>query len=295
MQIYGKANNKMCDATLNIWNISHQSHHMKPISYLISAALCIMLFSACSSSKTVLPYFTDISTVAEGTMPAGDYMPEIKPDDELFISVMSANPAASAHYNMPVGNPALRSDLIESSTPRQQTYIVDTKGDIQFPVLGTLHVAGMTTEQLQALLTKEISKDVADPFVRVQLVNFQIVVAGEVASPGTINVARSRFSILDALSAAGDLTPYGERNNVLLVREENGERKFIHLNLNSSELLESPYFYLRQNDYVYVEPNKIRQANSKYNQDNAYKLSLASTIVSAVSVIASLVIALSIK
>ena len=103
------------------------------------------------------------------------------------------------------------------------------------------------------------------------------------------------MTVLDALAAAGDLTEYGERSNVLIIREENGERKFAHLDLNSSETLTSPYYYLQQNDYVYVAPNKVRQANSKYNQNNAYKLSVTSTIVSAASVIASLVIALTVK
>lgn len=262
---------------------------------LIIAVIAMFIMTSCSSSKTVLPYFTDITTVPEGATSIGEYAPDIKPDDELFISVNSTSPGATAHYNLPASNPALNSDLTMSTTPRQQTYIVDSKGDINFPVLGTMHVAGMTTEELQAKLTEEISKTVVDPLVRVQLMNFQVVVAGEVTTPKTINVTRSRFSILDALSAAGDLTPYGERSNILLVREENGERKFVHLNLNSSDLLKSPYFYLQQNDYIYVEPNKIRQANSKYNQDNAYKLSLTSTIVSAASVIASLVIALTVK
>lgn len=268
---------------------------MKSITYIVTAFLALLILPSCSSSKTVLPYFTDISTIAEGTMPAGDYSPTIKPDDELFISVNSTSPLATAHYNLPVGNPATTDDLTMSVTARQQTYIVDSQGNINFPILGQIHVGGMTTEQLQAYLTKEISKEVEDPMVRVQLMNFHVAVAGEVQKPGTLNVTRSRFSILDALSAAGDLTPYGERSNILLVREENGQRKFVHLNLNSADLLESPYFYLRQNDYVYVEPNKIRQANSKYNQDNAYKLSLTSTIVSAASVIASLVIALTVK
>lgn len=269
---------------------------MKPTNHLILTALLSLIFlSSCSSSKTVLPYFTDISDIPQGSTPAGDYLPEIKPDDELFITVNSSAPLATAHYNLPVGNPATVGDLTMSVTARQQTYVVDSQGDIVFPVLGKIHVAGMTTEQLQAHLTEEISKEVSDPIVRVQLMNFQVAVAGEVQRPGTITVTRSRFSILDAISAAGDLTPYGERSNVLLVREENGERKFVHLDLNSSTLLESPYFYLRQNDYVYIEPNKIRQANSKYNQDNAYKLSLTSTIVSAASVIASLVIALTVK
>ncbi|MDE6629540.1 MAG: polysaccharide biosynthesis/export family protein [Muribaculaceae bacterium] len=262
---------------------------------LIGGAAALAL-TACSSKKdTVLPYFTDISTVAEGTMPAGDYMPEIKPDDELYITVNSLTPEATSIYNLPAANPATSSDITSSVNPRQQTYVVDTKGDINFPILGTIHVAGMTTDQLQELLTREISKDVENPHVRVQLMNFKVVVAGEVNNPSTVNVNRNRFSILDALSAAGDLTPYGERSNILLIREENGERKFVHLDLNSSELLNSPYFYLQQNDYVYVEPNKVRQSNAKYNQDNAYKLQVTSTVVSAASVIASLVIALTVK
>lgn len=153
----------------------------------------------------------------------------------------------------------------------------------------------MNVEQLQADITSKISKDVEDPIVIVELVNFQVNVAGEVLNPGIVPVTRNRFSILDALSAVGDMTPYGERSNVLLIREENGKKNYVHLDLNSSDILDSPYYYLKQNDYIYVEPNKVRQANSKYNQDNAFKLSVISTVVSASSVIASLVIALTVK
>lgn len=263
---------------------------------IIAVAGAVALFlSSCSSSKTVLPYFTDISEVAEGSFEAGDYTPEIKPDDELVITVMSEVHEASAPYNLPMVNPGSRDKLTVSTTPRQQTYIVDSNGDINFPILGRIHAAGLTCEQLQKEITEKVSADVKDPLVTVNLVNFKVVVAGEVAKPGTVTVTTNRFSLLDALGAAGDLTPYGERSNVLLVREENGKRTFTHLDLNSSETLSSPYFYLRQNDYIYVEPNKVRQANSKYNQDNAYKLTVVSTVVSAASVIASLVIALTIK
>lgn len=116
---------------------------------------------------------------------------------------------------------------------------------------------------------------------------------GEVASPGARLVNRERYSILDALADAGDITPYGERKNVLLIREENGERVYHRLDLNDSEsTLNSPYFYLRQNDVIYVEPNKIRQANAKVDQDKSFKLSMTSVIVSAASVVASLIIAL---
>ncbi len=262
---------------------------------LVLSGVAVLALSACNSSKTVLPYFTEIITVQEGTLPTDDYMPQIQPDDELQIIVSSANPEATLNYNLPFVNPASRDKFTMSSTPRYQTYIVNTKGDIDFPVLGTLHVAGLTTEQLKEELVAKISRDVKDPIVSVSLINFTVVVAGEVENPQTLQVNRNRMTVLDALAAAGDLTEYGERSNVLIIREENGERKFAHLDLNSSETLTSPYYYLQQNDYVYVAPNKVRQANSKYNQNNAYKLSVTSTIVSAASVIASLVIALTVK
>lgn len=263
--------------------------------FLTGCLLSVIALASCSSQKTVLPYFTDITEVKEGTLPTMDYMPVVEPDDELFITVSSVNPSATAIYNLPLANPALNWGIGDVSSNKQMTYIVSSKGDINFPVLGTIHVAGMTTEQLRADLIKRLSKDVEDPMVTVALVNFKVNVAGEVKNPGQIQLKGNRCSILDALSAAGDLTEYGERSKVLVIREENGERKFAHLDLNSSDILSSPYYYVKQNDYIYVEPNAIRQSNSKYNQNNAFKLSVISTIVSATSVIASLVIALAVK
>ncbi len=263
----------------------------KPVIIAFIAALALV---SCSSSKrTTLPYFTDLP--GSGSLPVMEYMPEIEPDDELLINVASANPEATAVYNLPATNPALRSLGGMNVSPTQQTYVVTTKGDIDFPVLGKVHVAGMNVEQVAEELTQRIRKDVSDATVSVVLVNFVVNVGGEVARPSRIKVESNRYTILDALAAAGDLTPYGERSNVLVVREENGERKFGRVNLNSSEALSSPYYYLKQNDYIYVEPNEIRQGNSRYNSDNAYKLQVTSTIVSAASVIASLVIALTVK
>ncbi len=252
------------------------------------------MLMGCSSHKTVLPYFTDLQAT-EGVIETMEYTPDIQPDDELMITINSSSPEATAHYNLPLSNPAVQSELKLATSPRQQTVSVDPEGNITLPVFGKIHVAGMSTVALENKLTDMVRKDVTDAIVRVQLVNFTVVVAGEVSKPQTIPVNRNRFSILDALGAAGDITPYGERSNVLVIREENGKRTFARLDLNSSDVLTSPYFYLKQNDYVYVEPNNVRQANSRYNQDNAYKLSVISTVVSAASVVASLVIALAIK
>ena len=134
-----------------------------------------------------------------------------------------------------------------------------------------------------------------DPYVRVELLNFRVNVLGEVAKPGPKRVETERYSVLDALADAGDLTPYGERSNILLIRETSTGKEYHHLNLNDASLLSSPYFYLQQNDVVYVEPNKIRKDNAEYNQNNAFKVSVASAIVSGCSVVASLIIALAVK
>lgn len=263
-------------------------------NYLTIAALACIAAS-CSSYKTNLTYFSDLKDIQSGEINVE--VPELKivPDDQLLINVTSMYPEATAVYNLPAMNPSTRGSAAVNATIQQATYIVSPQGDINFPVLGNIHVEGMTTGQLQAYLTERISKDVIDPVVRVELLNFQVQVIGEVNQPGSIEVAGERFTLLDAISRAGDLTPYGQRENVLLVRQENGVNKYYHLNLNDSKVLSSPLYYLKQNDVIIVEPNDVRKANAKYNQDNAYKLSVISTIVSAASVVASLAIALAVK
>ncbi|MCC8118846.1 MAG: polysaccharide biosynthesis/export family protein [Bacteroidales bacterium] len=254
----------------------------------------VLLMASCTTQRAPLTYFENIDTTAKA-IPAGDYMVKIQPSDELFITVTSETPEATAIYNLPSQNPATSANLISNTQPRQQTYIVDSKGDINFPQLGEIHVAGMNVEQLRDYLTERISKDVINPVVNVQLVNFVVNVAGEVKNPMRVSINTPRFSVLDAITAAGDLTPYGMRENVLLIREENGERTFTRIDLNDAALLSSPYYYVKQNDYIYVEPSPVRKDNADYNTNNSYKLSIVSTIVSACSVIASLVIALAVK
>lgn len=267
----------------------------------------LLVLVSCSSTKTTLPYFKDIQSSESGEFPAGEFEIKIVPNDELIINVTSQQPEAAAPYNIPLQR-TINQDFLSTSkaagqiqsanmqsTLVYQTYVVNREGFIDFPVLGKIHVAGMTLEGLVDYLKERISADVIDPNVRVQLANFRVNVLGEVRQPGAKVVTRERYTVLDALADAMDMTEYGERSNVLVIREENGKRVYHRLDLNDSSVLESPYFYLQQNDVVYVQPNAIRQANSKYNQDKAFKLSMTSVIVSAASVIASLVIALAIR
>ena len=242
-----------------------------------------LLFS-CQTTKNDLAYFHNLEDAPSGTLPDAQsrYPIVIQPDDELLISVTSAVPEATAAYNLPMENPATRSALRLTTQPRTQTYIVDEQGNIMLPLLGRFHASGKTTAQIASEITAMVAQDVKDPYVKVDIVNFSIDVMGEVKTPQRIVAERQHFTVLDALSQCGDLTDYGK----------NGQRTYHRLDLTSSEVFNSPYFYLKQNDVVYVEPNQIRIDNSKYNQNNAFKLSVISTIVSSVSVIASLIIAL---
>lgn len=262
---------------------------------MMGAFMSLLLLASCSSSKSNLAYFQDLDQQAVVVQAPVAEPARIVPDDELLITVTSAVPAATAQFNLPATNPATQADMQIYQSPRQLTYIVDSKGDIDFPQLGRIHVAGMTTEQLRDDLLSKISKWVEDPQVYVQMMNFRVNVLGEVGRPGVRNVHKNSYSILEAIADSGDLTPYGQRQNVLLIRQENGVQKRIVLDLTSSDLLTSEYFYLRPNDYIYVQPNKVREGIAKYDNNKSYKLSMVSTVVSAASVIASLVIALAVK
>ncbi|MDE6145465.1 MAG: polysaccharide biosynthesis/export family protein [Muribaculaceae bacterium] len=277
---------------------------MKLRHVAIGFASLVIVLTGCSSGKTRLPYFTDID-VEKLEIPVGDFSVKIVPDDELLINVSAADPEAVEAYTVPYQHPRQRDFNFPSGQTREsfvlttrksnlslQPYVVSPEGFINFPVLGKIHVAGMTLDGLADYLTEKISEKVVDPMVSVELTNFHVNVIGEVNHPGMFIVNRERFSVLDAIAEAGDLTAYGERNNVMIIREENGKRVAHRINLNKAQALESPYFFLRQNDVVYVEPNTVRQANAKVDNDRQYRLSMTSVIVSAVSVIASLAISL---
>lgn len=262
-------------------------------SKFIALLVGILVMTSCSTNKENLTYFSNLdSNAASGSLPSGNYELKVIPDDELIITVTSVVPEATAQFNVPLTTISTRNTITPSQQPSLTTYVVDNEGNIMMPVIGKVKVAGLTTSQIEDKLKTEIGKTVTDPYVKVQLTNFRINVLGEVNAPGPKTTVKKRYSILDAITDAGDLTPYGRRENVLLIREENGQHVYHRINLNDAAVLSSPYFYLQQNDVVYVEPNEVKKANSKFNQDNNYKLSVISTIVSAASVLASLAIVL---
>jgi polysaccharide export outer membrane protein len=160
----------------------------------------------------------------------------------------------------------LRINTTSTNTPTGEGYLVAKNGTIDFPVLGTLNVQGLTIPQLKDTLKVKLDKYLTDPILNIRLLNYKVTVLGEVLRPSTYSIPSERITIVDAIGMAGDLTIYGKRENVLLIREENGQRKFIRMNLNSSNIFESPYYYLKQNDIVYIEPNKSKITASDASQ-----------------------------
>lgn len=255
----------------------------------------LSIITSCRA-KHDLTYFEDIKESQSGILSTPQYTYRLEPENELIITVTSSVPAASAQFNLPYTNPATSGSTQTNTTPQLKTYVIDNKGDIDFPVLGTIHVSGMTTYEVKEYLEKRISEYVKDPIISVELLGYKITVLGEVGAPKTIVTSADRYNILNALGACGDLTDYGKRDNILVMRRtDNGQIEYGRLDLHNSNITQSPYFWLKNNDVVIVEPNNIKQDNSKYNTNNAYKLSVISTIVGISASIVSLIIALAIK
>ena len=214
----------------------------------LCAALVLMLCS-CGSQKD-LAYFQDVQTGALDS--AVGQLNTIKPGDVLMISVSSSTPELAIPYNLFSSRSQIASAA--SAANSSSKVISNSEGDINFPVLGKIKVGGMTREQLSDHLQSVLSNVMPDPVVTISFVNFYITVIGEVARPGTYNFPGDRLTLLEAIGFAGDLTVYGERTKVMVIREENGQRHVEVLNLKSKDIFNSPYFYLKQNDVVYIEP-----------------------------------------
>lgn len=263
---------------------------------LIPALLACLILCGCSKQHN-LTYFKDNRPATPNTViGASDWQIRIEPQDELIITVTSENPAAAEPFNLSVMPITSKNELRNpANVASLQTYIVNKEGNITFPVLGKLHVQGMTTTQLAEDLTRRISERIEGPIVRVELATVKVNVLGEVKNPGSYWIGSERYTLLDALALAGDLTMYGRRDNITLIREENGKITYNPVNLEDANFLQSPYYYLKQNDVIYVEPTDAKRGQAEYNQSNGYKLSVISAIISGVSVVTSLIIALTVK
>jgi polysaccharide export outer membrane protein len=220
-----------------------------------------MYTSSCTNTKQAVYFSGAGDSVFEGN--AENLEPIIQPNDLLSITVSSLNPTASELFNVEGAN-SFRAASATNTISQSPGYLVDQEGYIQFPFLGRIKAAGLSKKDFQTNIMKEIDrrKLLMDPIVDVRYLNYKVSVLGEVARPSVFTVPNEKLTLLEALGLAGDLTIFAKRDNVLLIREEKGVKKLVRIDLTTNELLTSPYYYLKSNDIIYVEPNKSKIASA---------------------------------
>lgn len=219
------------------------------------AIVCLATFS-CASKKDIV-YLQDANRNKESQLLT--YEPTLKPDDMLSIIISSETPDATIPFNLP----AIQGNFeVGNNQAGIKTYLIDNYGNIDFPVLGKLKLGGLTRTEATNKIVLAVSEYIKDPSVNLRILNYKITVMGEVTRPGSFPLESERITILEALSLAGDLTIYGKRDNVLVIREADGKKTYARIDLTKSDFTTSPYYYLTQNDVVLVEPNQTRVNSS---------------------------------
>ena len=221
------------------------------------------------------------------------YDARIQPKDLLSITVNTSDPQAAAPFNLTMQtsiNVAQANSTYVTSQPTLQQYLVNNEGEIDFPVIGKLKIGGLTKTAAEKLVREQLRPYLKEtPIVTVRMSNYKISVIGEVNHPGTFTINNEKVNLFEALAMAGDMTVYGIRSNVKLIREDNnGQRNIISLNLNEQNILHSPYYYLQQNDILYVTPNKTKAKNASISNSTTIWFSVVGTLVSLASLIVTI-------
>jgi polysaccharide export outer membrane protein len=240
----------------------------------------MFLFFSCASKKDIL-YYQNIDSIATPENPVS-YEVKIQPDDLLMIIVSAEDPEIAIPFNLSTISVQNTSNLVAATAQQTfQSYLVDRNGNIEFPVLGKLQVGGLTRTEVLQLLKDKIGVYIKNPIINFRIVNFKISLQGEVVAPGTYAIDSERITLIEALSKARDLTIYGKRNNILIIREINGVKTYNHVDITKADFINSPFYYLAQNDVVYVEPNNVKVNASAVGPNT-------SVIISAISILISL-------
>ncbi|RYY00766.1 polysaccharide export protein [bacterium] len=258
------------------------------IKRLFIIAILGTLFISCAS-RDKIAYYQDIENLPSSEMT--NYNPTLKEDDLLLILVSSPVPETTKDFNLTTYNATANVGLggqnldAAQGQVRHQTYLVDNKGFIQFPVIGSIKLGGLTREEALKVLTTSLKKYITDPIVNLRILNYKITVQGEVVRPGTFSVISERITLPEAISMAGDMTIYGKRDNVLVVREMGGKKTYNFVDMTKSEFINSPFYYLTQNDLVVVEPNKTRINASVVGPNISVIISSLSLLITVIALL----------
>ncbi len=257
--------------------------NMKNILIIIIATA---LSLSCATKEDVV-YFNGMNS-SDNSIGLDSYSPTYHIDDQLVIIVNALDPEAARSFNKVAVN--VQQDLVDArGRERLQTYRIDSDGNIDFPVLGNIKLAGLNREQATALLQEKLVDYIKDPIVDITTTNYKITVMGEVRNPGTYTATNERITLLEAIALAGDLTIYGERENVLVIQDYDGKKTYTRVNLKSDDLFNSPVYYLSQNDVVYVEPNKTQAKASGIGASTGVIFSTLGLLLSTTALILTII------
>lgn len=245
--------------------------------------LVLFLFS-CASRKDIV-YYQDIDAIAAAGK-STSYEIKIQPDDLLMIIVSAEDPEIAMPFNLKsvsLVSPS-RQDIVRSQET-MQLYLIDANGFIEFPVLGKLKVSGLTRSEVLQMLQQKIGVYIKNPIINLRVMNFKVSVQGEVNLPGTYPVASDRITLIEALTMAKDLTIYGKRNNILVIREIDGVKSYNRVDITKAEFINSPFYYLAQNDVVYVEPNKNKINGAAIGSNTGVIISISSLLITLITLL----------
>lgn len=222
-------------------------------NFYVVLFVTVALFSSCVPKKDIL--YLQGSQTPQNT--PSNYEPLIQKDDILYINVSSSQAEAAAPFNLDTqGKDATGGS--SGYTTQKQSYMVDNLGNIEFPILGTIAVSGYSINELRDVLKAKLNNYVKDAVINIRIINFKVTVAGEVNQPGVVTTDSQRFTLFDALAKSGDLTLYGKRDNILIVRDFQGVKSFNRVDITQADFVNSPFYYLDQNDFIYVEARKAK-------------------------------------
>ncbi len=239
----------------------------------ILALLALGILSSCGSKKDVV-YFQDAGSF-ETLINKNTFTPKFKIDDLVSIHVSTLDPEASAPFNL------FRGAAEGGIRPEQVDYLIDDQGEIDFPVIGKIKIAGLSPEETRVMLRERLSEYLVDPIINIRLKNFTVTILGEVNRPGTYPVNGERITVLEAIGLAGDLTIKGQRENVKVIRDFDGTKVYNTIDLRRKDVMNSPVFYLTQNDVVYVEPNRSAATSSSLDNRASIAVSIVSVLITS--------------
>jgi len=246
--------------------------------------LFVLLLFSCAQRKDTV-YYQNIDTMAAQEK-QNSYEIKIQPDDLLTIIVSADDPETAIPFNLStISVPSAGSVNAAQGQQTMQSYLVDAGGAIDFPVLGKLKVGGLSRSELMQLLESKIVKYIKNPIFNIRIVNFKVSVQGEVTLPGTYPITSDRITLIEVISMARDLTIYGKRNNILVVREVNGVKSYNRVDITKADFINSPFYYLAQNDVVYVEPNKTRINGAAVGANTGVIISITSLLITVITLI----------